>query len=100
MTVTFDLHVLNGLTGAHSGPAGAENETHALPIGKHVKNILRSLKAQGGRHHLMQDYAELPWDVGELPAEQAMPAARPKRVRKVQGGPRKSQRMASLGAAK
>lgn len=100
MTISFDLHIIHGLTGAHKGPAGADNKTLKGPISKHVKDILRGLKARGEHHKLMELWAELPNQQYQLAEAEAMPGPSAKRLRGRAGGPRGSHRMGDLGSAK
>ena len=80
-SVTGNVWVFNGATGALMPAAGLPNATMHAPLAEYLKGVLRGRAAWGFKHKLAEKWAELPKARLELTAEEALPKARVKRAR-------------------
>ena len=97
-TITGNVWVLNGRTGALLPAPGLPNATMRKPLAEYLKASLRGRAAWGFTHKLTAKWAELPPARLELSAAEAMPRQRIKRARAgplTGGGP--APQMAPLG---
>ena len=80
-TLTGNVWVFNGRTGAALAAPGLPNATMLAPLREYLKNLLRGRARWGLKHRLTTTWAELPTKEEELPAEVAQPRRSVKRAR-------------------
>ena len=80
-TITGNVWVFNGRTGAPLPSPGLPNATMLAPLREYLKNVLRGRARWGLKHRLTATWAELPTARAELTNEEAFPRRAVKRLR-------------------